>query len=579
RMQDVLPPSTVALLDEKLAATHRDGVFRTFEYELPIDNQTRSYEGRLGRLPSGRLVLLVRDITRRVQAQQALRRREAEFASILSHIPGAVYRTGPPPGFQPSFISAGIEELTGYSVEHFLDRHEPSFLDLIVAEDRHVYLEGIPAAVDRRQPYLLEYRIRQRDGAVIHIQDRGQGLFDAQGRCTGTEGVNFDITQRKLLEQEFLQAQKMEAIGQLAGGVAHDFNNLLQAIVGHTTLALADLPPGSDAAQHMDKVQLAAERAARLTRHLLAYSRRQLLQREALDPEHLIRESLDLLKRMLGERIEIDFHCRGEIPVIEADPSQVEQILFNLCINARDAMPEGGTIRVELAGEEVSATRGTELGLDAAGNYLRLSIADTGVGMDREVLARIYEPFFTTKPPGSGTGLGLSMVYGSLRQHGGVIHASSQPRKGSRFDLYFPAATQHVRPAGQHLATPESPNTATILVAEDDPLVSTLMTDILEAAGHRVLCARDGRQALEVFDEHAETVDLAILDLVMPHLGGPEVLEKMRERRPGLAGILVTGYAPSTNDDSEWILNKPFTAERLREAVRLGLLRATTDHR
>ncbi|MDQ7006678.1 MAG: ATP-binding protein [Acidobacteriota bacterium] len=575
RMQEILPPSTVAVIGDHIRATSKDGVFRTFEYALPFGDETRHYEGRLGKLPSGRLILLVRDITRRVAAQRALRRREAEFASILSHIPGAVYRYDPPPGWRPTFISAGIETLCGYPAEHFLDGEDPTFLDLVVPEDRRLYLDGITASIAQRQPYLIEYRVRRRDGSLIHIQDKGQGLFDDRGHCTGMEGVRFDITQRKLLEQEFLQAQKMEAIGQLAGGVAHDFNNLLQAILGHTTLALGALDPGSHAAEHMEKVQLAAERAARLTRHLLAYSRRQLLQREPIRPEILIRESLDLLQRVLGETIHIEFSCSEDVPGIEADPSQIEQILFNLLVNARDAMPEGGTISVELAREEVSASRCGGLGLDSPGPYLRLTITDTGTGMPREVLGRIYEPFFTTKPPGAGTGLGLSMVYGTLRQHGGAIHASSKPGAGSRFDLYLPASGHDEAEAREPSAAFDGTVSSTILVAEDEPLVSALMVEVLESAGHRVLCARDGHQAVELFRNHASEIDLAILDQVMPRLGGPQALEEMRRIKPGLAGVLVTGYAPGPDSaGNECVLEKPFTADRLCEVVHLRLAEA-----
>jgi signal transduction histidine kinase len=381
------------------------------------------------------------------------------------------------------------------------------------------------------------------------------------------------MAEQKRLEEQLRHAQKMEAVGQLAGGVAHDFNNLLQVIQGFTNLALEDLPAGSGAHESLGFVMEASERAGLLVRQLLAFGRRQVLSLAVVDLDTIVDRMMPMLRPLLGENVSIERRCETDLHTVEADANQIEQVLVNLCVNARDAMPQGGAVVLTTRTALVDVQSAQGLGLPRAGDYVVLEVADSGCGMSPEVLARVFEPFFTTKGPGHGTGLGLATVHGLVAQHHGGVHIESELGRGTRVAVYLPAATdampEHAEPGRQ--TTPGG--VETILVAEDEPLVLELTRASLAAAGYTVLTATNGVEALDLAATRGHQLSLAVLDVVMPQLGGEAVLRQLRKMRPGLPVIFATGHgwtAPSGDSSNESIglLQKPYGRAALLHKVR-----------
>ncbi|MDQ6939949.1 MAG: ATP-binding protein [Verrucomicrobiota bacterium] len=377
-------------------------------------------------------------------------------------------------------------------------------------------------------------------------------------------------------EAELRHSQKMEAVGRLAGGVAHDFNNLLTAIIGYAELITERTTDDPLVRQHADLIQKAGQQAASLTRQLLAFSRKQLLQPRVIDLNRLVIDMEKLLRRVIGERFDLRTDPQAQIGRVMADPSQVEQVILNLGVNARDAMPTGGTLTIQTRNvhldEEGARLISVSLG---AGDYVELSVADTGTGMDENTKAHIFEPFFTTKGPGKGTGLGLATVYGIVRQSGGGISVESDLHKGSTFRIYFPlekrpldARTQPAPPMDK------SRNFETVLVVEDEEIVRTLVCDVLEEEGYQVLCASDGIEGCRIAKEFDGHIHMLVTDVIMPHMNGPELADKLTSARPDIRVLYISGY--SNNDISEHgvvdrqieLLQKPFTPQTLARRVR-----------
>jgi signal transduction histidine kinase/CheY-like chemotaxis protein len=397
-------------------------------------------------------------------------------------------------------------------------------------------------------------------------------VLDDRGEVVEIIGVGRDITERKKLEEQLLQSQKMEAIGQLAGGVAHDFNNILQAMRSHVDLAQRELAPGADAARHIGEIRRNLGRATDLTRQLLAFGRRQVMQPEALDLQDLAMGTLELLRRIIGEQVVIELHT-GPLPrVVRADARQLEQVLLNLCVNARDAMPDGGTVLVAVGARELDARFCATRSWARPGVFATLAVSDTGIGMDERTRSQIFEPFFTTKPMGEGTGLGMATVFGIVKQHEGFIEVESAPGEGSRFTVFLPLidAPPVRRPAMDLLDPPGG--TERVLIAEDDPSVRSVLEEILVEAGYRVDSAVNGDEAIAMLDETPEQFDLAILDVVMPGTGGLDVSEHIRNAGLRLKVLLISGYSPelaTTVAGTELrFLTKPFRRDELLENVR-----------
>jgi signal transduction histidine kinase/DNA-binding response OmpR family regulator len=390
-----------------------------------------------------------------------------------------------------------------------------------------------------------------------------------------------DITERKQTddrlrrtEEQLQQAQKLEAVGSLAGGIAHEFNNLLQAIVGYAGYAIEGLPENGQRYRDLDQVLKAANRATTLTRQLLSFSRRQALQRTHLNPNEAVTELVKMLRPLIGENIELRTILADEAGLIYVDRGQFHQMLLNLCINARDAMPGGGqlvirTEHVDLGESYCECHPGVR-----TGRHLRLTVADTGCGMTPDVKERIFEPFFTTKEVGVGTGLGLAMVYGMVLQHDGVIHVYSEPGAGTTFRIHLPIADGGATTSATRSIANVSGGTETILVAEDDPMVRDLIVRILSRAGYEIVVAHDGEEALRAFVENADRISLALLDLVMPKMGGNRLFQRLKELQPDLQVVFCSGHDPAMNQaelivaQGMPLIQKPFDPTELLWTIR-----------
>ena len=398
--------------------------------------------------------------------------------------------------------------------------------------------------------------------------------FVENGHLVRVWGTQRDVTEQRHLEEQFRQSQKMEAVGQLAGGIAHDFNNLLTAILGNTQLLLRDLPPGDSKRGDVEEIRKASERAASLTRQLLAYSRRQMLQPEVLDLNVVVAEMDKMLRRLIGEHIALAAVLAPDLGRVRADPNQIEQVIVNLAVNARDAMPEGGKLTIETANVDLDeAFAQAHLG-SVPGSYALLAVTDTGAGMDATVRAHLFEPFFTTKEVGKGTGLGLATVYGIVKQSGGYISVYSEPGRGSSFKIYLPRiATPADPPPGPQKGGP-APGSETVLVVEDEPAVLTLSRRALEAQGYVVLAASDPAAALRVVERHGGMIHLLLTDVVMPGLSGRELADRLTAQRPGIRVLYMSGYPGDavvqhgTLPSGSAFLQKPFSPDGLARKVR-----------
>jgi hypothetical protein len=439
-----------------------------------------------------------------------------------------------------------------------------AFLRTVHPEDRRHVSDRFTRSIANDSEWTLEYRTVWSDGSTHWISAVGRAFYADAGRPVRAAGIGLDITSRKHLEDRLRQSQKMEAIGQLAGGVAHDFNNVLTAILGFCHMLLENDDPDSSQRADLLEIEKAGQRAAALTRQLLAFSRHQVLQPKVLDANRLVRGIEPMLRRLVFENIELSLTLRPEAGLIKIDPTQFEQILVNLVVNARDAMPRGGTLTI--------ATERARLdGRDHAG----LIVQDTGVGMDDATTRRIFEPFFTTKGVGKGTGLGLATVYGIVKQSGGDIAVSSEPGRGSAFRIYLPNVPPVTAEVIEHAFGAALPRgSETILIVEDDAAVRRLASITLKRSGYNVLEAGSPREAEDVSRRHVAPIHLLLSDVVMPDSDGPPLIDRLRTTRPGLRLLYMSGYAGETvvkhgiSLEDTPFMQKPFTRPMLAEKVR-----------
>jgi len=419
---------------------------------------------------------------------------------------------------------------------------------------------------------------RRRDGSVITVRLNGRPVRAPDGTIECFEFIVDDVTEQRALEERLRQTQKMEAVGRLAGGIAHDFNNLLTAILGSVDFLRRALGPEHPEHAETEEIQKAAVRAADLTRQLLAFSRQQVLAPKVLDVDALVTNLEKMLRRLIGEDVELRFVAKASRAAVLADPGQLEQVIVNLVVNARDAMPRGGKLTIETATVDLDAGYAWEHGTVEPGRYVMLAVTDTGVGIDRAAQARLFEPFFTTKEFGKGTGLGLATVYGIVKQSGGYIWVYSEPGQGATFKVYLP----RVEPAGEPVAAPQPParalgGTETILLAEDEAAVRTLARRILEKHGYKLLLAATGRDGVQVAEQHAAPIDLLVTDVVMPEMGGRELAQRLTARQPGLKVLYLSGYTDDAIvhhgvlDAGVAFLQKPFKPDDLVRKIRAVL--------
>jgi PAS domain S-box-containing protein len=476
-----------------------------------------------------------------------------------------------------TFWSPSAERMFGWREQEVVGHPFPLLPARTDAETRG-YLELLQGG---QSVYDVETRRVRKDGALLDVSLSAAPLRDQGGEVLGVIVVYSDITERKSLEQQLQQAQKMEAVGRLAGGIAHDFNNLITAISGFAELAEADLDETDSRRADLREVRKAAERAAVLTRQLLAFSRRQVLQREVLDLNAVVTDIETMLRHLVGRKIELVVVPNPAIGRVRADPSQIQQVLVNLTINAKDAMPDGGRLLIELAEvdlDEAYALRHLDV---AAGRYIRLAVTDTGHGMSPEVQARLFEPFFTTKERGKGTGLGLSTCYGIVKQSGGSIEVYSEPGEGTSFKIYLPRveAPAAVAPApAAEVTRPLARGGETILVVEDQDGVRELTHRMLSGAGYRTLLAASGEEALRLFETDPRGVHLLLSDVMLPGISGPELAEVLRRSRPDLKIIYMSGYTEHAamlqrmfESRAATFVEKPFTSATLLQRIRTTL--------
>jgi len=413
---------------------------------------------------------------------------------------------------------------------------------------------------------------------IPYQDDRISGYYDVHVFQTHPNAVAVDftdITEHKRLEEQLRQAQKMEAVGQLAGGVAHDFNNILQVILVNAELLRKDYPQNA-AAELVDEISTAAQRAADLTRQLLAFSRRQTIQPVSMNLNDLVRDVMKMLSRVLEEHIKLSFFPGSDLRNVFIDRGQIEQVLMNLCVNARDAMASGGTLTIHTKNALLDAGFCRDHAWAEEGAYVAVSVTDTGLGMDAETCTHIFEPFFTTKDVGKGTGLGLATVYGIIKQHNGMVSVDSQPGNGTTFTVYLPAVDLATASPAAPSPTTISGGNETILIAEDEPAVRRMLVKVLKKGGYTVLAAADGNEALDLFEENAQAIDLVILDIVMPGLGGRQVMDRIKAKHEGVRFLFSSGYSEQAIhtdfviQEGMRLIQKPYMpADLLREVRRI----------
>jgi signal transduction histidine kinase len=447
--------------------------------------------------------------------------------------------------------------------------------DFVHADDREAVRRASEAAIASDQRYDIEHRIIRGDGAVRWVHTKADVVRNDAGKPLRMVGTIQDITDRRLLEEQLRQAQKLEAIGRLAGGIAHDLNNALTAIVGYTELSLGTLADGHPARPDVQEIRRAAERAESVTRQLLAFSRKQLLEPRVFYVNDSVANLGRMLERLLGSGIEMKTAIAEGLPPIYGDPGQIEQAIINLAVNARDAMPDGGRLTLGVTLVDVTEAFAQAHQPMTPGLYVELSVVDTGEGMDPATQAHIFEPFFTTKEVGKGTGLGLAMVYGTVKQSGGYIFVESAPGQGTVFHLYFPPvrAAQPARTTQPAPVARDAEVQPTVLVVEDDPAVRTLVVSALRGEGYRVMHAGSGKEALQAADNVTGPIDLLLTDANMPGMTGIEVAGALLAARPALKIVMMSGYTaePLTvggSNQAVALLPKPFTPRDLRQKIR-----------
>lgn len=457
-----------------------------------------------------------------------------------------------------------------------------AFRELVHPEDRERVAAATRQALTARQPLAEEFRIFRQDGEVRWVANYGRAIFDEAGRAVRIIGTVQDITERRELEARFRQAQKMEAIGQLAGGVAHDFNNILTVIQSYITLFGQGLVEREEAAR---EITVAVGRAASLSRQLLAFSRKQVLQLRDLDLNEVVTDMAKMLSRTLGDDMTLEVITAPDLPLVQADRGMMEQILLNLAVNARDAMPAGG--RLEVTTGVVTVTDAdTRAHADAiAGSAVCLRVSDNGSGIPAEILAHIFEPFFTTKGLNKGTGLGLATVHGIVKQHQGWVRLTSEVGRGTTFEILLPASPA-ARPAIEAPVPGRAPvgGRETVLLVDDEPSLRIVVRSILDHLGYRVIEAASGKLALDLIEREAPQIDVLLTDMVMPGgVNGKELATRLRERQPDLGVIIMSGYSVNLagkalpEDEPSHFLQKPFTTEQLATTIRLCLERQSQD--
>ena len=523
-------------------------------------------------MTDGGVVLVSRDLTERMRAEQAQAEAESKYQMIVERVAAISYIAELGMGGRWNYVSPQIETILGYTQEEWLA--DSKNWTRFVHPDDHAAVQDAEEACVKGLAFQAEYRVTRKDGRVIWVSDSAVVVQGAEGYPV-MEGIIVDITERKQLEGQLQQSRRMEAVGRLAGGIAHDFNNLLTIIKGYTELAVQRKDVPAPVRADIEHIEDASERAAGLVRQLLAFSRKQAWQPKNLDLNGIVLGLEKLLRRLIGEDIEMKTVVSAGLGTIKADPAQVEQVLMNLVVNARDAMPKGGKMIVETSNVDLDKTYASEHVSVKPGSYVMLAVSDSGTGMNPETIAHIFEPFFTTKGGTKGTGLGLATVYGIVKQSGGYIWVYSEPGKGSTFKVYFPRVDERAdkdsrttREAGAKRGS------ETILLVEDDDAVRELAEVILVAQGYKVICANGPKRAEEIAAERLREIDLVLTDVIMPTMSGRELVRKLSARNSKMRVLYMSGYTDNVIaqggvlEEGLAFLQKPFTPRALAQKVR-----------
>ncbi|HVQ36766.1 MAG TPA: PAS domain S-box protein, partial [Pyrinomonadaceae bacterium] len=512
---------------------------------------------------------IARDITDRKAAEAELRR----LAAAVEQSGDSIVITDHDGNIQ--YVNPAFERVSGYSKEEVLNQN-PRILKS-GRTDPSVY-EGLWETITTGEVWSGQLSNLKKDGTIFDERVSISAVYDESHSIVNYVAVKQDISDLIGLEEQLRQSQKMEAVGQLAGGVAHDFNNLLTAINGYSSLSLRAVEDDSPIRGYLEEIKKAGDRAAKLTRQLLAFGRKQILQPLPVNLNDIVADLNKMLRRLIGEDVKLTAKFDPALKTVKADPGQLEQVIVNLVVNARDAMPTGGNLTIETANFEVDREYANKHVGVQPGSYVMLFVSDTGTGMTHEVKTRIFEPFFTTKEKGKGTGLGLSTVYGIVKQSGGHIWLDSELGQGTCFHVCLPQAGTATKPAARETAEPAVPaGSETILLVEDEDVVRGIAKKILEQAGYNVLDAKGGEDAFRISETHHEHIHLLLTDVVMPEISGKEVADRLTSSRPSLAVLFMSGYTDETIvhhgvlDSNVEFIQKPFSPEALAKTVRAVL--------
>ncbi len=570
---DCVPEEIRRIVDEAILSNRPS--------EIEVDVGSISYAVTFAPISeAGYVNLYGRDVTEQKRATQALENSERMYRNAIEVGNAAVYYQNYITS-EYEFVSDAIYSLIGYSPAEFTPALWKS-----ITRDRNLLGDlaelSLENAIEKARSgegvsWRADYLIETRDGEHRWIANSAVQVRDDEGTIVGSLGILQDITERKRLQEELLQSQKMEAVGRLAGGVAHDFNNLLLVINGYADFILQGLDPDHPYRTYVQEIFRAGERAASLTRQLLAFSRRQVLETKTLVLNEVVANMEKMLRRLIGEDIEFNTILDRNLGSIKADPGQIEQVIMNLAVNARDAMPNGGRLVIETSNVELDESYAQQRIEVEPGPYVVLAITDTGVGMDKETQARVFEPFFTTKEQGKGTGLGLATIYGIVKQSGGHIAVYSEPGQGTTFRVYLPRVGQYPLPDKKKNVESHLGGTESILVVEDEEAVRKLVCDVLSRSGYKIVSASNGEDALLLVEKHNGPLDLVLTDMVMPKMGGRDLVQRLTEIRPGIKSVYMSGYTTETVVSNGTLeaetnyLQKPFSPEDVLQIVRKAL--------
>jgi PAS domain S-box-containing protein len=562
---------------DQLEPEVRRSLAQTRKWSSPMmvrrpDGGRISVEMTVNAMADGGTVCVCRDLSERNEAERARAEAEAKYRTLVEQVNAITYIAEIGIEGQWYYVSPQVESILGYTPDEWLAISK-NWANVIHPDDLEAVMEAEEAS-KRGEPFQAEYRARRKDGREVWLNDTGVVVQGSNSHPV-MEGIIVDVTERKQLETQLQQSRKMEAVGRLAGGIAHDFNNLLTIITGYTDLALSRSSVPLELRTDIERIENAAGRAAALVRQLLAFSRKQVLQPKTLDLNAIVLNMDKLLRRLMDENITMMTKVAENLGNVKADPAQIEQVIMNLVVNARDAMPKGGRLVLETCNVDLDATYAFDHMSVKPGPYVMLAVSDAGVGMDAETVAHIFEPFYTTKESGRGTGLGLSTVYGIVKQSGGYIWVYSEPGKGSTFKVYLP----RVEGTAEELPTKRGPfreerGSGTILLVEDEEAVRDLVQSILVGQGYEVIAADSPWQAEEVAGSFSGDIHLLLTDVVMPGTSGRELATKIMARRPNIRVLYMSGYTENVVtsggllEEGLAFLQKPFSPSALLHKIR-----------